>query len=134
MWKKGLVVLVAMGFAWSVPSVRGRIATAAAPALSLLGPVGSRMQEPMRRYQADTDLKFLVDQLKMASNEGRPLPTTGKPFTEWMSRKPGAGERGKDPWGNYYWMERSTGVVLVGSNGKDGARDTEDDLTRRGEL
>lgn len=134
MWKKLLIGLVALGFAWSVPQVRARIVTALAPATSLLGPLGHRMQEPMRRYQAETDIKFLVEQLQMEKNEGRPLPSNVRAFNEWMGRRQGAGDKGRDPWGNLYWMDRTTQGVEVGSNGPDGTRRTEDDLARRAEL
>lgn len=134
MWKKAIIVLIALGFAWSLPEVRGRITKAAAPALGVLGPVGHRMQAPMRRYQADTDIKFLVDQLLMERNEGRQLPANTKAFNEWMARRAGAGDKGRDPWGNLYWMDRTTGGVQIGSSGPDGARKTEDDLTRQAVL
>lgn len=134
MWKKILIGLVALGFAWSVPQVRARIATALAPATGLLGPVGYRMQEPMRKYQAETDIKFLVDQLRMERNEGRQLPRDTRAFNEWMARKPGAGDKGRDPWGNLYWMDRGVGGVQVGSSGPDGTKKTPDDLMRAAEL
>ena len=130
MFKKIVIGVVLLGFAWSVPEVRARTATAVAPALGVLGPVGDRMQEPMRDYQADTDLKFLADQLEIDQTYGRPLPSAGPAFTEWMLKRKGAGDRGKDPWGNLYWMDRSGGSIQLGSNGRDGTRGTADDRTK----
>jgi hypothetical protein len=134
MLKKIVILVVALGFAWSVPSVRARVATALAPAFSLLGPVGYRMQQPMRKYQAETDLKFIDDQLQMAKTEGRPLPSSGKSFNEWLSVRRGAGDRGKDPWGNLYWMIGKSGSMTLGSNGPDGTANTEDDITRNAAI
>lgn len=134
MWKKVVGALILLGFAWSVPQVRARIIRALDPAAELLGPVGYRLQEPMRRYRAETDIKFLVDQLQMDRNEGKAIPTNTRGFNDWMSERRGAGDGGRDPWGQYYWMVRDAGVVRVGSNGPDGERGTEDDLTRRADL
>lgn len=131
MWKKILVGLVALGFAWSIPDVRVRVATWLAPAIGLLGPVGYRMQEPLRKYKAETDIKFLVDQLHLDREEGRQLPRDTRTFTEWMLRRKGAGDKGRDPWGNLYWMERGApGSTRIGSNGPDGTKKTTDDLFR----
>lgn len=134
MWKKVIGGLILLGFAWSVPQVRGRIITALEPATAVLGPVGYRLQEPMRRYRAETDIKFLIDQLRMDRNEGKPVPSNTRAFNEWMSKRRGAGDNGHDPWGRLYWLVRETGTVQVGSNGPDGERSTEDDLTRHAEI
>lgn len=134
MLKKIVIAVVALGFAWSVPSFRGRVTTFLAPALDVLGPVGYRMQEPMREYKADTDLKFLADQLQIDQTYGRPLPSGGQAFSDWMLKRKGAGDRGKDPWGNLYWMDRSGGGILLGSNGRDGERGTPDDQTKLATL
>lgn len=134
MWKKAIGGLILVGFAWSVPQVRHRIIVTLEPATAFLGPIGDWMQEPMRKYKAETDIKFLIDQLRMDRNEGRQLPTNTKAFNDWMLKRRGAGDKGRDPWGGYYWMVRQTGVVEIGSNGPDGERDTADDLSRRAEL
>lgn len=134
MVKKIIIVLVVFGFAWSLPAGRARISRALSPALGLLGPVGYRMQEPMRKYRAETDVKFLVDQLQMHRTEGRQVPNSDRAFTDWMSSRKGAGEKGRDPWGNLYWLKRGEGAVTVGSSGPDGERNTPDDIHRSGAL
>jgi hypothetical protein len=132
MFKKMVVLIVLLGFAWSYPPLRAKVAHAASPALELLGPVGYRMQQPMRKYQAETDVKFLVDQLQMARTEGRSLPSPGTSFNEWMLKRKGAGDRGRDPWGNHYWLLRSESAYTVVSSGPDGEKNTPDDIRRTG--
>jgi hypothetical protein len=134
MIKKIIIGLVLLGFAWSLPSVRERTALALAPALPFLGPVGERLQRPMLEYRAETDVKFIVDQLHMERTEGRALPKDTRAFNEWMGRKGGAGDRGKDPWGNLYWMKKSGGSTMIGSNGADGVENTADDIRRSAAL
>ncbi len=134
MWKKIIIGVVALGFAWSWAPTRARMSTALSPVFGMMGPVGYKMQEPMRRWRADNDLKFLVEQLQMDKTEGKQVPGNAKAFTDWMARKPGAGNRGKDPWGQLYWMKKSGDAVTVGSSGPDGAKDTPDDLRRSAVL
>lgn len=134
MFKKLIVGIVLLGFAWSYPPFRTKVAHAAGPALDLLGPVGYKLQEPMRKYRAETDVKFLVDQLRMERTEGRALPSAGQSFNDWMLKRKGAGERGRDPWGNFYWLLRNDNTVTVVSSGPDGEKNTSDDIRRTGVL
>ena len=134
MIKKIIIGAVLLGFAWSLPPVRARVAIALAPAFDRLGPVGDWLKQPMLEYRAETDVKFLIDQLQMERTEGRTLPTNTRAFNDWMGRRAGAGERGKDPWGNLYWMKKSGGATTVGSNGPDGIVNTSDDIRRSAAL
>jgi hypothetical protein len=134
MVKKFIIVAVLLGFAWSLPPVRQRVGTTLAPALGFLGPVGERLKQPMLEYQAETDVKFIVDLLQMDRTEGRALPNNTRAFNEWLGRKRGAGDRGKDPWGNLYWMKKSGAATTIGSNGPDGVENTSDDIKRLAAL
>ena len=130
MIKKVIIVLVFLGFAWSLPLARAKMVGAMQPGLALLGPVGVKLKQPMLKHQADADLKFLLEQLQIDRTEGRAQPGNTRAFNEWMYARQGAGERGRDPWGNLYWMKRGEGAVTVGSNGPDGTHNTRDDIRR----
>jgi hypothetical protein len=88
----------------------------------------------MLEYRAETDVKFIISQMQMERTEGRTLPNNTRAFNDWMSRKGGAGQRGKDPWGNFYWMKKSGGATTIGSNGPDGTVNTTDDIMKSAAL
>jgi hypothetical protein len=127
--KKFLIVLVLLGAAWSAPQTRGRMAAWSEPVLVRLGPLGDRMLQPMHRTAARNELDQLLRQLQGVRQEGRRLPTE-RDFAEWMRRNALTTRRGLDPWGAEYYVEYGPGVITVGSMGRDGRRDTEDDIRR----
>jgi hypothetical protein len=129
MWKKVLVALVLLGFAWSVPSFRQRIASGVEPALARLGPVGEQIMRPAQRWRASSDVAFLVKQMEALKLEGRPIPTTQQAFEQFAAHRTGE-SNGLDPWGRPYWMRRTTGFLTVGSDGPDGERNTADDIRK----
>jgi hypothetical protein len=122
-----LVVLILMGAAWAYPPSRERIAHAATPVLEKLGPVGERLLAPAKRYQARSELDFLVKQMKMDRDEARPLPDA-RTFPQWIQRKRPSGGDENDPWDTpYYLIPASDGLSVV-SAGPDRQRGTEDDI------
>lgn len=130
MIRKILVVVVVLGFAWSYPPMRQRMMLAMSPAFELLGPVGDRMAQPARRWKAESDITFIMQQFQLEKTEGRKSPATQRDFEVWMLRKQSAGDKGKDPWGQLYWLKRANNTVTVGSHGPDHEPNTADDITQ----
>lgn len=130
MIRKMLVVIVLLGFAWSYPPLRQRMVLAMAPAFELLGPVGDRVAQPARRWKAESDITFIMQQFQLEKTEGRASPKGQREFETWMARKQSAGDKGRDPWGQYYWMKRADKAVTVGSHGPDMEPNTPDDITQ----
>lgn len=131
MLKLVLVLLVAIGFATAHPPTRERIATAAAPALAKLGPVGRVLLRPMHKVTAHNEVEFLLDQIELAKILGKDIPTETS-FQNWIKQrvKTSAGVRitGRDPWGSPYYLSRSQTAITIGSHGPDGERNTPDDI------
>jgi hypothetical protein len=127
MWKKLLVVAVLLGFAWSLPPSRRWITNALAPALVKLGPVGERLVEPTRRYDARNEVDFIVDIMEMNRTEGRAMPTA-RTFEKWLQQKVTTRRNGIDPWGKSYYLMRLGKTTTIGSEGPDGERSTADDI------
>jgi hypothetical protein len=130
MWKKIIIALVALGFAWSYPPFRARIMTAIAPAFVMLGPVGHKLSEPTRVWKADSDITFILQQLQIDKTEGKKMPPSQAEFEIWMKKRRSAGDKGKDPWGEMYWLKPGNGSITVGSNGPDTTKTTKDDVTK----
>jgi hypothetical protein len=130
MWKKIIVLLVIMGFAWSYPPFRAKAMTAMSPAFATLGPVGHRLSEPTRVWKAENDIKFITQQLQLDKTEGKRLPPSAREFEAWLKKRPSAGDHGNDPWGQTYWLTPGTGTITVGSNGPDGKKTTKDDVIK----
>jgi hypothetical protein len=127
MAKTLIIVAVLFGFAWAYPPTRARMVVAAQPALERMGPVGERLITPVKRYNTRTELKFIVEQIKLTRTEGRELPDE-RTFQRWISRRLLTKNQGKDPWGFQYYMITVSGTVTVGSVGEDGQRGTDDDI------
>lgn len=121
-----LIGLVAIGFLTAHAPTRTRVASAAAPALDRLGPVGAFALRPVHRFTADTEVKFIVGQLRQASTLGRELPMEAR-FAQWLKRIK-LRDDGLDPWGAPYYLERARNNLTVGSRGPDGKRGTADDI------
>lgn len=126
--KKIIILVLALALIWAIPGMRQRIGIAALPLLERLGPVGERAANPVRGVKARNDARFFLRMLKDDRTEGRALPD-GRNFEEWMRRRTPQ-ESGIDPWGKPYWLRREGSTYIVGSDGADGVRDTEDDVTQ----
>ena len=124
-----LLVIIVLGAAWAYPPSRERIAHAATPVLELLGPVGERLLAPAKRYQARSELDFLVNQMKMDRDEAKPLPDA-RTFPQWIKRKRPSGGDEMDPWGTPYFLVPVSYGLSVVSAGPDRTRGTEDDISK----
>lgn len=128
MIKPILVLLVVFGFLMGNPSTRSRIASAAQPALEKLGPVGRVVMRPFRGFTANTEVKFIGEQIKLAKELGRELPTE-RTFQDWIRTRAKTRNDGNDPWGAPYYLTRGQQTMTVGSAGADGQPKTADDIT-----
>ena len=129
MWKKLLLVLVLVGFAWSYPPTRRSMTNALAPALSKLGPVGDRIVEPTRHYDARNEVDFIASQIEMHRTEGRALPNP-RTFEKWVKERVSTRRQGIDPWGRSYYLVRANSRTIIGSDGADRQRGTDDDVRK----
>jgi hypothetical protein len=130
--KKAIVVVLALAIIWAVPGVRQRIGVALLPVFERLGPVGERVANPVRAFQARNDLSFFLRMMEEDATEGRPRPDPRR-FSEWVDQRMPE-ESGVDPWGQPYWMRQRDRTVTVGSNGVDMVRDTDDDILQEATL
>ena len=107
-----LLLLLALGVGLAVPSTRARITE----------PVIDRINLEITPRR----LEMIATRLEEERGLGRPIPDADALET-WLLRNTTLSAQ--DPWGNrYYILERSDGFI-VGSNGPDGRRDTDDDMT-----
>lgn len=128
MIKPILVMLVVFGFLMGTPSTRSRIVSAAEPAMEKLGPVGRVVMRPFQGFTANTEVKFIGEQIKLARELGRDLPTE-RTFQDWVRMRAKTRNDGKDPWGAPYFLTRGQQTMTVGSAGPDGKAKTADDIT-----
>jgi hypothetical protein len=134
MFKLILIVLVLLGFITAHPPTRSRIASAAAPALEKLGPVGAYALRPVHGFTAQNEVDFIADQIKLANEVGRETPKDDT-FQDWLvKRRVTTRNSGKDPWGAPYYLTRKDKRFTVGSLGPDGRKNTEDDIIATGTL
>jgi hypothetical protein len=110
-----------------VPAARNRIGVAALPLLERMGPLGERAANPFRRWEARNEMMFFLRIMQDDRTESRALPDE-RGFQEWVRRRMPQ-ETGADPWGGDYWLRRRGSEYTIGSNGPDGVRDTDDDVT-----
>ena len=128
MFRTVVVLLIVLGAAWAYPPSRERISHAAAPVLEKLGPTGEWLLGPAKRYQARSELDFLIDQMRMDRNEAKPLPDV-RTFPKWIERKRPSGGDEKDPWGTPYFLVTASQGLSIVSAGPDRRRGTEDDIS-----
>ena len=133
MIKAILGALVLLGFAWGYPPTRARMIRGIEPVAEALGPAGDLVALPIQRYNAQTEINFVVDQIRMHKNEGREIPDE-RTFQKWLGERVKTKNRGRDPWNRPYFLLKVSGQVTVGSVGEDGARGTEDDLKKTLQL
>ncbi|HEX9886224.1 MAG TPA: hypothetical protein VGA70_07035 [Longimicrobiales bacterium] len=109
--------IFALGVAMVVPASRTRIMTTLEPHLGAAGQIATR-----------TTLGRLADDLEAAAGAAWPggLPEQGD-FNEWLIRQKGSTLQ--DQWGGDIWYQLTRSSFTVGSNGPDGTRGSEDDLT-----
>ena len=88
------------------------------------------MANPIRRYSAGNRADHVLNVIANDRELGRrPPPTDVEAFNDWMQDRIPE-ETGLDPWGNKYWMQYGENTITIGSNGQDGERGTDDDVTK----
>lgn len=129
MLKTVVVVLILLGFAWGYHPTRVRMMRAIEPVVEALGPAGDLVVIPIQRYNAKTEVNFLVDQIQMHRTEGREVPDS-RTFQAWLGKRVSTKNQGRDPWNHPYFLLSIAGRITVGSVGEDGERGTADDITQ----
>lgn len=123
-----LLVLVLVGAAVAVPSIRHRLAGPLDPVLARLGPLGEKIRTPARRFNAHNELQAITGRLKEDRLMGRRIPTP-RQFHAWVrAHMRGDIQDGIDPWGQPYYLTKSRTHFTVGSAGQDTLAGTPDDV------
>jgi hypothetical protein len=121
------IVILALGAAFGIPSVREKISPVLAPVTNRFGGVGDKMGEPAKKWAAKNEANVLLRKLAQEHSMGKELPTPLN-FITWVKTNTKAGKRGMDPWGRPYYLIRGATVITVGSPGPDRTRNTADDV------
>ncbi len=123
-----IILVIAVGAAFGIPSIRNRIAPPLEPVLSRLGPIGEAIITPAKRFSAKNEADVIAKKLVDAKQRGMSLPTQ-RGFTRWIQQNMrGLERKGMDPWGQPYYLERGDKQITVGSVAQDGVPLTEDDV------
>ncbi len=125
--KRLIVILILIGFAWSVPAGRERIRSALQPVGERLGPVLDWALNPTRRAGVKRELDFILRAIENERQMGRPLPDQNA-FPAWVGSNVDALNDGLDPWGQPYYLELARTTFTVVSAGPDRMRGTGDDV------
>lgn len=125
--KKLLVVLIVIGFAWTIPQARTRIQEALRPIGEALGPAMDVVLNPTRRAGTAREEQFIMREIENQRQMGRGLPDPGA-FHEWVMAHVESVEDGLDPWGQPFYLEVSREYFVVGSAGPDRTIATDDDI------
>lgn len=129
MVKNALIAIVLLGFAWAWEPTRVRMIIIARPALERMGPVGDKAITPIQRYNTQTEISFIMDQISLAKTEGRDVPDA-RSFQRWVQKRIVTKNQGRDPWDHPYYLIRVGSMLTVGSVGEDGERGTDDDIKK----
>ncbi|HUF69937.1 MAG TPA: type II secretion system protein GspG [Longimicrobiales bacterium] len=129
MIKNILIAIVLLGFAWAWEPTRVRMVLAARPALERMGPLGDWAVTPIQRYNTQTEISFITDQIIQSKTEGREVPNA-RTLQSWLQARVVTKNRGRDPWGHPYYLIQVGTVLTVGSVGEDGERGTDDDIKK----
>jgi hypothetical protein len=121
-----IAVIVILAVIWAIEPARQRVTAAAVPVLEALGPVGEFALRPARRMGAKSQARQITRMITIERNENREVPDA-RSFDRWLARR--MPDDRLDPWGNVYWLDLRTNTLTVGSNGPDGVRGTDDDIS-----
>lgn len=108
-----LILAVVFGAAMAIPTTRAKITDAAQPVMN-----------NFRSRIVPGRLEVMADQLDVRLERGEGLPSS---WEGWLRRDYSSVP--EDPWGNLYYLESGRRGYTVGSNGPDGVRGNEDDIT-----
>ena len=123
-----IILVIAVGAAFGIPSIRARIAPPLEPVLARLGPIGRAIQTPAKRFNAKNEADVIVRKLADWKLRNLALPTE-RNFTKWIKQNMrGLEHDGMDPWGNPYYLVRAGKHMSVGSAAQDGIPKTDDDI------
>jgi hypothetical protein len=125
MFKFIFFLLIIIFVVATVPKVRNRIVP---PILNRLGPVGVKLETPMKRWEAQAECDRLLRELKQAAVQGKTVPAPNA-FYDWARATSTKPNTGKDPWGERYWLKPGRSIMTCGSNGPDTQRGTPDDVS-----
>jgi hypothetical protein len=128
MLKKIIFAIVILAAIWAWPEGRAKLTHFMHPVLTKLGPVGARIESPIRKYTAKTEVQGIVAAIMHAHQEGKDIPEN-RTFANWLRAHPVSDRKDIDPWGNGYYMIGSEKQIVVGSCGPDGVRGNADDIT-----
>lgn len=128
MMKIVLVVLIALGFAWSTEPGRERIQGVLRPVGAALTPLVDKVLNPSRSQGALREEQFILRELENQRQMGRTLPNAGN-FHDWVKRRVESVADGLDPWGQPYYLASGRQGLIVGSPGPDRTAQTPDDIT-----
>lgn len=101
------------------PELRARMIPYAKPVL-----------DPGIELLAKTKLDDISNQLEAQADAGRPLPDA-KSVDHFLTSRYSGSDAANDPWGNPYFVTGKRGFVQIASAGRDGERNTGDDLLSR---
>ena len=129
MFKFLVIFVLLLGAAFGIPPIRNRIAGPLDPVLSKLGPVGEKMQNPVRRWATKNEEMLIIRKLAEHHNQRRDMPSP-LGFQGWIKQnfRSGSNDAGLDPWGRPYYLVHTRQRITVGSQGPDRKRDTSDDV------
>lgn len=123
-----IILVIALGAAFGIPAIRNRIAPPLEPVLSRLGPIGTAISTPAKRFSAKNEADVIAKKLVDAKKRGLSLPTA-RGFTRWIQQNMrGLERKGVDPWGHPYYLQVGEKQITVGSFAQDGVPHTEDDV------
>lgn len=133
MLKFVVIFILILGAAFGVPSIRARISPPLLPVLEKLGPVGDKLQAPVKKWAASNEAHVLLRRLAADYAQNRTLPSPLR-FQIWIKQNTKSGKGGMDPWGRPYYMIHRAHELVVGSPGPDRIRDTADDVRAKAPL
>ena len=125
MFKFIFFLLIIIFVVATVPKIRNRVVP---PILSHLGPVGVKLETPIKKWEAQAECDRLLRELKQATVQGKPVPAPNN-FYDWARTTGTKPNTGKDPWGERYWVKPGRTIMTCGSNGPDKQRGTPDDVS-----
>lgn len=126
--RKILFAIVVLAAIWAWPAGRTKLVHVLHPILTHLGPVSDKLETPMKKFQAKTEVKAITSGIEHAREEGKDLPDL-RTFSAWLRAHPLFDNKDMDPWGNAYYLKGNHPTLMIGSNGPDGVRGNADDIT-----
>ena len=125
MFKFIFFLLIVIFVVATIPKVRN---TVVPPILQRLGPVGVKLETPMKKWEAQAECDRLLRELRQANAQGKAVPAPAN-FYEWARTTGTDPNTGKDPWAQRYWLKHGRTIMTCGSSGPDMLRNTPDDVS-----